>query len=1314
MPFRVPLPLRRVQATIRGASETEDESMRIFGRTATASGKQAKAKSGTKRLLTTAAAVGVAAAMVAVGGLAALAAGSGVRALDASVYEAKAANWYVTIPDSLGLAADEAAGAEAGKPGTYTGTTTVGYGGIIGYEQTLSVSLPGTVTLSDAKGWSHDIEATTSAQIVTRANQDNVLAGGEENAQVSVEADPGLWSGVAEFSISVEGTPGPTAFAVFSNDDESLSMYKRMVPPKEGSTYSVSGKKADGVYTNFERAELYESESSVPWQAWKAQMDHVEVIDGDGDDPKIAVEDMSYWFKGCGSIRYVTGLEKLDVSGMTGMSRTFQGCASLTQISGMEGWNTKSLTTLYRTFSDCVALQSLDLTGWDVTDVYSLYNTFYNCYSLNSVGDLSAWNTHLVRDASCAFYNCAVLDSIGDISGWRVKRVGEAQGMFQQCYALTTLGDLSSWDTSALENASYMFAACCALTDIGSLSGWNTDHLSNASNMFYCCENLTSLDLSGWSMKSCANMSGMFRDDSSLASVGDISRWQTGAITSSEYAFYNCRSLVDLGDLSGWDMGANKTARSMFHNCVELSNVGTLANWGCGACETFEDMFNTCVKLDGLDLRAWSTGAAASTASMFYDCRALTSTGDLDNWDMTADADASRMFYNCKALANVGDLSGWMTPACTTFYRTFSGCAVLRSVGDLSGWDTSAATHFDYFFQGCNKLDGLGNLSGWQTGSVRNMHSMFDGCYELSGIAAADGSGGIGSWNLSSCTDLGSMFYECYVIDAIGDLTSWDVSKVTDFGGMFFGCENLPTLGDLSSWQVGAHGGSLEIQRMFCLCKKLESIGHLEGWDVSKATSLNRLFGDCREITELGNLSQWDVSNCENLTRTFSGCFKLEDIGDISGWDTAKVGTMEWLFSGCYKLKAECVAGIGAWNVASVENMEQMFDECDQLTELDLSGWGASGGTPSLRNAAKMFWGNSNLAVLDISALDTTNVYAGQVDEWTTYSGMADMFGAMPSLEKVTLGDAFSFTGDGSSSCTLPGEYWKNTAGTILAVDAIPSHVADTYTKCAVQRTVAYEWSGSGAEASGWSCTATRTTKIDGAVHEDIEPTLTVDGAVTRTDDGSDASFAVMEAVFAEDWASTQVRRLLTGSVTIDDVTPQAVQTLTATAAMPSDSTPSYRWYRDGAAIAGATGSTYTTTGDDVGCALSVVVSDSSGRYVGSISSSASASVAKKTWTSLSVTITGGSSVGSTLTASVSGLPTSGENTIKYQWYRRDSFASESTPFTVISGATSSTYKTASADWGYNIRCIVTVANTCYDVNSATSNVIGCDYTSLG
>ena len=172
----------------------------------------------------------------------------------------------------------------------------------------------------------------------------------------------------------------PKAFAVYSDDDQSLNFYKRSGVPAVGDTFE--GKTATAVYTGIEN--VY----NRPWGTYAPKIKTATVVDA-GLQPC----NMDRWFYGC-QIMTVCNLDKLDTSSLTDASYMFFGCNSLT---------------------------TLDLSNWDTSNVTSMNGMFYSCSNLTTIGDLSNWNTGKVTNMSYMFTYCSKLSA--DCSNWDVSKV---------------------------------------------------------------------------------------------------------------------------------------------------------------------------------------------------------------------------------------------------------------------------------------------------------------------------------------------------------------------------------------------------------------------------------------------------------------------------------------------------------------------------------------------------------------------------------------------------------------------------------------------------------------------------------------------------------------------------------------------------------------------------------------------------------------------------------------------------------------------------------------------------------------------------
>ena len=161
---------------------------------------------------------------------------------------------------------------------------------------------------------------------------------------------------------------------------------------------------------------------------------------------------------------------------------------------------------------------------------------------------------------------------------------------------------------------------------------------------------------------------------------------------------------------------------------------------------------------------------------------------------------------------------------------------------------------------------------------------------------------------------------------------------------------------------------------------------------------------------------------------------------------------------------------------------------------------------------------------------------------------------------------------------------------------------------------------------------------------------------------------------------------------------PKVGSTLTAQAGTWSPSaTLSDQWLRAGAAIAGATKSTYVPVAEDLGKSLTVRVTGSRAGYVTTPRTSDAVVVGEGTFTAPVPTISGSMTVGSTLTAHTGvWVPTA--TTLDYQWLRSG---------VAIPGATAQTYQVTAQVAGTTLSVRVTGGRAGYATTSVVSASAG-------
>jgi fibronectin type 3 domain-containing protein len=251
---------------------------------------------------------------------------------------------------------------------------------------------------------------------------------------------------------------------------------------------------------------------------------------------------------------------------------------------------------------------------------------------------------------------------------------------------------------------------------------------------------------------------------------------------------------------------------------------------------------------------------------------------------------------------------------------------------------------------------------------------------------------------------------------------------------------------------------------------------------------------------------------------------------------------------------------------------------------------------------------------------------------------------------------------------------------------------------------ISYSYQWRRCNAGGNSCNniagATSTTYTLTAA--DVGSTLRV--VVTASNAGGSAS-----ATSAQTAAVTAAPPANTALPTISG-TAQDGQTLTADKGTWTGTAPitySYQWRRCDSAgngctdIAGATNTTYTLTGADVGSTLRVAVTASNAAGSNSATSAATAVVAGAAPVNTAQpTISGTAQEGQTLTADKGTWAGTAPIGYAYQWLRCDSAGNNCND---IAGATNTTYVVTAADLGSTIRVAVTATNLA-DSNNATSD----------
>lgn len=440
------------------------------------------------------------------------------------------------------------------------GSTLLDYSaGRASYDPTLIVPAQGSLDVS----WSvSPIDPTEHADLFEQASQNPVALLSASFLFCAQSTEP-------DASDSVP-------FAVYSEDDASLTFYKRRALPIEGSMFE--GKTATAVYANIQN-----TKHTPPWKGIASKIERVAVVDNG-----IAPQTMYAWFFNCGNLCSVN-ISKLDTSKTTSLGYAFSGCKSLAEID-LSALDTSSVRSFADVFQDCSSLRSVNLAGWNTSSGDNFSQMFYRCASLEKL-DISSFETGNVTTFKEMFYGCSSLCAL-DLSHFDTSAATTFASMFYNCSSLSSL-NVSMFDTSAATDLSRAFYGCGSLTELD-LSRASTAKVETFYGMFSGCSGLTRIDLSLLDTSSAKNLSYLFADCSKLESV-NVSGIKTSTVTDFNHMFSGCSSLKSL-DLSSFDTSAAKDLSRLFYGCSSLASLN-LSSFDTSNVEQMAYLFYNCSKL---------------------------------------------------------------------------------------------------------------------------------------------------------------------------------------------------------------------------------------------------------------------------------------------------------------------------------------------------------------------------------------------------------------------------------------------------------------------------------------------------------------------------------------------------------------------------------------------------------------------------------------------------------------------------------------------------------------------------------------------
>jgi len=653
---------------------------------------------------------------------------------------------------------------------------------------------------------------------------DSEVYNGEEHDESYNNSTAGL-NFAAALSLVVNPTTdnidvGGTAFAIYSDDDKSLTFYKNYDIVSVGSEYK--GKTVTAIYTGFEDSD-YETVNERPWEEYSNVIEKVSFVD------EIAPLSTAHWFSDFYNVSYID-VTNLNTSKVVSMEEMFAWAA--------DGPNVTGDFTI------------VGMDNWDTSNVIRMGGMF-----------------HCMATGASSI-------NLGDLSNWDTSKVEEMQNMFSELGLDTDtlyLGNISNWDTSNVINMEAMFADFSGYSTISlDLSGWNVKNVVSYTLFNAGVEDKViapSKFLTVYAIYSETDKSLTFMSSGTAPVEGNV--YKNNTITKVYTGFIN-RHYSSSANIP-WASYATVIESVIVEN--EISPTST-AHWFHNFlnCSYFELTNLNVSKVASAYGMFWDAG---------YNVESFQITG-MNNWNTSNMSDMYAMFYQTGYSASefeIGDLSKWDTSKATTMAFMFSKTAYNADVfylGNLYNWDVSKVIYFNSMFSyagySASEFE-IGDLSKWNTKNVTNMSYMFSNAgYNATVFNLGD----LSNWNTSQITDMKHMFRtsglkatEWYV----GKLSNWDVSNVTDMAYMFAdsGYNDDSYELDLSRWNTRNVGNMSYMFYNTGYNASTFSVGNISNWDTRNVTNMLGMFGNAGYNASYAlNLSRWNVRKVTSYS-SFNG-----------------------------------------------------------------------------------------------------------------------------------------------------------------------------------------------------------------------------------------------------------------------------------------------------------------------------------------------------------------------------------------------------------------------------------------------------------
>lgn len=556
-------------------------------------------------------------------------------------------------------------------------------------------------------------------------------------------------------------------------------------------------------------------------------------------------------------------------------------------------------------------------------------------------------------------------------------------------------------------------------------SGLNTTRVNDFSNLFKGDTALTTISLSGWSMRDQRDagnlqISGMFEGCNALSTL-TLGKDVVLFVSATNHAGVD--GLYGRGDNDGvWERTDSKTSDPWFGTSANLEkrySSGTPYVDRGDAVYTFTTAYRGGRFENDNTWWKYTVGANQKTLTIGADLLEPGETGDyriarIERADLPwlklvngqPIVDVTQITYITTVGSTVGNMVGQAAPEFMAHW--FEGFTSLINFNG-SNLNTQYCTDFTDLFKGDTKLISI-NLAGWDTSasSIATRAGMFDGCdalltltvgpkVELTGTgleALANHTTDDGTWVRQDSTTDSWMGSSENLVNRYNGPTSEGAGLPDEPAIYYFDDSILRNVFQSNAnvwWQfdkdektltigVNMAGGNIAVDETYDLVPWLAVLGKGTADPAATARAMIEHI-DFKQLVQVLNPAMWfkdyvnladayvanlGISQATSIASIFQGCGKLKILNGLGSWDPSNVTNMSHAFDGANFTDPGALEN---WNnkVGKVTDLSYIFANNGNVTTLEcIKDWILSSAT----NFAYAFANCSRLVSLDISGWD--------------------------------------------------------------------------------------------------------------------------------------------------------------------------------------------------------------------------------------------------------------------------------------------------------------------------------------------------------